>query len=165
MLSDFKNKVIMKFDPVYDLNNIAKTGETIEGDFKLVLSGNREISFTETLKNGPLLLVFIKGTWCPFCQIHLQKLRAWTESIKSIVTTIVVSSESVDDITKWLRENPSTYLFASDKNGDAARKFRVWLEDKNYAQAATFLVEVDKTIRFSYAGKRDKSIANIMPTF
>lgn len=163
MLKNLKNQILMKFDPVYDTSNIVKTGEKIEGDFKLVLSGNRIISFEDVLKNGPLLLVFIKGTWCPFCQIHLQRLREWAESIKSKVTTIVVSSEDIDTISKWLKDNPSTYLFASDKSGAAAKKFRVWLDEKNYSQAATFLVDIDKQIRFSFAGKRDQDKTKMMP--
>lgn len=163
MFRDFKNRVVMKFDPVYDTSQVAKTGEVVHGDFKLILSGHRTIGFEEVLKNGPLLLVFIKGTWCPFCQIHLQRLREWAESIKSKVTTIVVSSEDIETITKWLRDNPSTYLFASDKNGEASKKFRVWLDEKNYSQAATFLVDIDKTIRFSYAGKRDQDRTKMMP--
>ncbi|MGE3610678.1 MAG: redoxin domain-containing protein [Bacteriovoracaceae bacterium] len=117
MLKKFKDKMVMKLDPVYDTNQIAKTGDRIEGNFKLILSGKRTIDFEEVLANGPLLLVFIKGTWCPFCQIHLKRMRDWSESIKSKVTTIVISSESIEDITKWLKENPSTYLFASDKDG------------------------------------------------
>ena len=152
----------MKLDPVYDTSNIAKVGEIVDGDFQLILSGNRIINFDEVLKNGPLLLVFIKGTWCPFCQIHLKKMRDWSESIKSKVTTIVVSSESIENITKWLKDNPSTYLFGSDMDGQAAKKFRVWLNDKNYSQAATFLVDVDKTIRFAFSGKRDKDRSKMM---
>lgn len=163
MLNNLKNKIMMNFDPVYDHSKIVQIGEKIDTDFNLKFSGNRTVLFEQLLNTGPVLLIFIKGTWCPFCRLHLQKLRQWAETVNAKVTTIVISSEDIETINKWLKDNPVTYMFASDKHGDAARRFRIWLDEKNYSQAATFLVDVDKSVRFAYAGKRDKKMEEMTP--
>jgi peroxiredoxin len=83
-------------------------------DWNLLLSSKREVNISSLVKNGPLLLIFIRGTWCPFCRMHMTKLRSWVKKLSGInATIVVVSSEPVDVIKNWLEDNPFPYLFAS----------------------------------------------------
>ena len=93
-----------------------KDGDSIDNK-KITLSSRREVFIHDLIKSGPLILIFIRGTWCPFCRMHMQRLNKWLNSRPQNKrgTCIVVSSESIEDINKWLSENNFSYLFASDQ--------------------------------------------------
>lgn len=131
-------------------------GSTIQ-NVQLNLSNKRTIEIDQILKNGPVVLVFIRGTWCPFCRMHLGRLRNWVERLKHRkATIIVVSSESVEKINLWLAENPVTYLFASDEELLLSNYFGVHIDPNDYANAATFLIDSNRTIRVAYKGRRNQ---------
>lgn len=149
-------KVMFAFDPGVgkELRELKKSG-TIE-NFEILLSSKRKLEAYELLKNGPLVLVFIRGTWCPFCRLHLSKLRKWTEALQGKnATIIVVSTETTEQINKWLEDNPVNYLFASDSEAKLGDYFGVHLQGNDYNQAVTFLINTDKSIKLAYTGRRD----------
>lgn len=128
-------------------------------DWPLRLVPKREINLSSVIQNGPLILTFIRGTWCPFCNMHLRNLRSWVEKLQNKSgTIIVVSSESEADIQKWLDLNPIPYLFATDNKYELADYFGVRLPNYDFFQAATFLIDVDQTIRLAYTGKRSSKL-------
>lgn len=132
-------------------------------DWHLNIIPKREVKISDILKNGPLILTFIRGTWCPFCNIHLKNLRSWVEKLKNKkATIIVVSSEYEQNILSWLEQNSVSFLFASDPRYELADYFGVRDPKKTYFQAATFLIDVDFSIRLAYTGKRtDKIFDNL----
>lgn len=137
-----------------------EVGESIE-HFSMTLSSDREINTEEILKRGPLLLVFIRGTWCPFCNIHMSRIRKWAQNIDSNSgTVIIISSETTNAIRQWLEKNPMTTLFASDSSLEIAKKFGVYIAPREFSQAATFLIDVDSKIKVAYKGKRTRASVN-----
>ncbi|MFZ4403988.1 MAG: peroxiredoxin family protein [Pseudobdellovibrionaceae bacterium] len=138
---------------------IVKVGQTID-DFSVTLSRGTKFVLNDVLKNGPVIINFIKGTWCPYCQLHLKNLRDWQETAvrgsNRSVTILIVSNEKIANIQDWLKNNPVPYLFASDLNGNVARIFGVILTDEEFLKPATFLIDVDKVIRMAFAGRRKK---------
>ncbi len=135
---------------------VLQIDETIK-DWNLLLTNNREASISSIVKNGPLLLIFIRGTWCPFCRLHMKRLREWVDKLASKkATIIVVSSEPVGIIREWLEKNPFPYLFASDEGSNLADYFGVRIKPNDFSQAATFLIDSNLSVRLAYAGKRTK---------
>ncbi len=132
-----------------------KDGDIVENK-KLILSSKREVFIHDLIKNGPLILIFIRGTWCPFCRLHMQRLNKWLNSRdkNNRGTCIVVSSESLEDINKWLNENNFSYLFASDSKLELANYFGVHIAPRDFSQAATFLIDQNSHVRMAYRGKR-----------
>lgn len=126
-------------------------------DWELLLTSNRKAPISSIVQNGPLLLIFIRGTWCPFCRIHMKKLREWVDKLSGKkATIIVVSSEPVDTIREWLNKNSFPYLFASDEKFLLSDYFGVRIAPQNFSQAATFLIDSNLSVRLAYAGKRTK---------
>lgn len=137
------------------LSPIKESTEVV--DFELLLSNRRTVKVSDVVKNGPLLLIFIRGTWCPFCRLHLGKLRSWVQKLdKTNATIIVVSSEPVEDINNWLTKNSSTYLFASDASKELGDYFGVRILPNTFMQAATFLIDKSMKVTLAYVGKRSK---------
>lgn len=132
-------------------------------DWTLTLSSMRKVHISDLTKNGPLLITFIRGTWCPFCRLHMQRLRDWVDKLEGKNSTIiVVSSESPQQIQDWLKKNPISYLFASDEKYELADHFGVRIQPNNFFQAATFLIDTNQTIRLAYSGKRTKKLFDEM---
>ena len=44
--------------------------------FKLKDAEGKEISSTDLLAKGPLIVSFYRGVWCPYCNMELQALQA-----------------------------------------------------------------------------------------
>jgi peroxiredoxin len=141
---------------------VLKIDEVVQ-DWQLSLTTNVKTKISSIISNGPLLLIFIRGTWCPFCRMHLKKLREWVKKLEnSNASIIVVSSEPLADIRSWLDKNPQPYIFASDENQELSKYFGVHIEPNNFSQAATFLIDSNLTIRLAYSGKRTKNNFNEM---
>lgn len=125
-------------------------------DFELELTTNQIIKISDIVKQGPLLLVFIRGTWCPFCNLHLKNLAIWAESLQNKHgNVIVVSSERLMTIKRWLAYNPVGFPFASDSNFELIDHFGVRIRSNQFSQAATFLIDSNLTVRLVYKGKRN----------
>ncbi len=128
-------------------------------NFSVPLSQGNNFILENVLQNGPVIINFIKGTWCPYCQLHLKNLREWQNRINQnngnyAVTTLIVTNESLQVVRKWLENNPMPYLFASDESGILAKMFGVNLSPQEFLKPATFLIDRDRIIRMSYSGKR-----------
>lgn len=150
--------VIMKLEPLYEISSFKKAGDVVNDDLDIHFTNNRNVKLKDILKNGSVLFVFIKGTWCPFCRLHMQRLREWALKIKNSATIIVVSSESTAVINEWLKHNQFSYLFASDEYGILGVEFGVWIETLNFSQVSTFLVEDGGKVRASFVNRRDENL-------
>lgn len=134
-----------------------QAGHLLE-DKTVLLSSKREVKISDLVKNGPLLLTFIRGTWCPFCRMHMQKLRDWVNKLEGRNSTIIViSSETPEQINSWLEKNPVPYLFGSDSSYYLSNYFGVKRKEKPFAQAATFMIDSDLSVLLAYSGKRTSS--------
>jgi peroxiredoxin len=40
----------------------------------ITLVDGRKVELSQLLQRGPVILNFIMGTWCPFCDNHLKKV-------------------------------------------------------------------------------------------
>lgn len=44
-------------------------------DFVLPNANGREVRLSDLLTQGPVVLVFYRGAWCPYCNLHLHALQ------------------------------------------------------------------------------------------
>lgn len=130
-------------------------GDKID-NYEMKLSSGRVVFTDDLLKSGPLLLIFIRGTWCPFCRMHLKRVRDWMRKLEKSKkgTVVIISSEEPEVIRDWLAKNPMSTMFAGDPTMKMAKDFGVYLDPREFSQAATFLIDADKSIRLAYLGNR-----------
>src|SRR5271170_79025 len=110
-------------------DQVVEVGSRAEA-FSLPLATGTDFVLENALKHGPVILNFIKGTWCPYCQLHLKNLREWQKDIveknrRFRTTILIVSNEPVAKIREWLRKNTLPYFFASDEDLTVAKLFGV----------------------------------------
>src|SRR5579871_4406952 len=55
--------------------DLAKKAGDLAPSFKLQDPDGREVSSEELLAQGPLIVTFYRGVWCPYCNMDLQALQ------------------------------------------------------------------------------------------
>src|SRR6516165_283323 len=92
-------------------------------EFTLKDTDGHEVSSRELLANGPLVVTFYRGVWCPYCNMDLQALQAVLPAIRERGAELVaISPQLPSNSRKSQRDNKVTFPILSDPgNGLAAR--------------------------------------------
>ncbi len=94
--------------------------------FKLKDSTGRIVESRDLLKQGNLVVVFYRGSWCPFCNLYLRNLQKNMPQIKAAGGNLVaVSVENPDNSLKVSKKNELDFTVLSDPNLTTARKFGI----------------------------------------
>ncbi|MCG8317848.1 MAG: peroxiredoxin family protein [Pseudomonadales bacterium] len=57
----------------------------------------KPISFEQLKNQAPLMIVFYRGGWCPYCNLQIRQLtNAWSEFQKRNVTPVLISADKPD---------------------------------------------------------------------
>jgi peroxiredoxin len=100
-----------------------KVGEQMPS-FILHDSHGEAISSAELLKNGPLVISFYRGVWCPYCNIELKALQECLSEIRSHrAHLIAISPQTAANSRRSQRENVLDFPILSDPNNNVAAKF------------------------------------------
>ncbi len=97
--------------------------------FTLGDARGRLVSSADLLAKGPLVIVFYRGAWCPYCNIYLH---AWQTFLPRLAergaTLVAVSGEPPDRTAAVVRKTEATFTVLSDPKYVVARKFGVIYE-------------------------------------
>lgn len=91
-------------------------------EFVLPDTAGRIVASEALLANGPLVLVFVRGTWCPYCSLALQALDAARPPIEALGgSLVVVSPLRADELARAAADRGLGLTLLSDVDGDYAR--------------------------------------------
>ncbi|HEY0751488.1 MAG TPA: peroxiredoxin-like family protein [Chitinophagaceae bacterium] len=86
-------------------------------DFSVTDQNGKSIHLKEQLKKGPVVLVFYRGFWCPYCNQHLKKLEDSLTLINSKgATLLTITPEQEEGVAKTIEKTKATYSIISDSN-------------------------------------------------
>jgi peroxiredoxin len=92
--------------------------------FALPDSDGHLISSLDLLKDGPLVLTFFRGRWCPSCNLELRALQGTLEEYRLRgATLLAISPQTLVNGQHTRRENDLTYPILQDKDGEVAASF------------------------------------------
>lgn len=95
-------------------------------DFSLPDTADKLISLSDTLKQGPVVLVFYRGEWCPFCNLQLHALEvAYPELRKLGATLLAVSPQKIDKAMVQQNKGALSFPLLSDVKGDCLRAYKL----------------------------------------
>lgn len=119
-----------------EMTNAVKTGDTAP-DFALTDQNGKTVRLSEAVKNAPVVLVFYRGYWCPFCARQLADLRGLLnngEKAQLFAVSIDPAEKSKGLIKKIESDGRGkvNFLFLSDP--DAKTIDAYGLRDPRYAQ-------------------------------
>lgn len=97
-----------------------KVGEKLND----IAINDRKLS--EYLKDGPVVLKFYRGHWCPYCTIELKEYQNYDEQFKQAgASMIILTPDTPKQITKNKRKNDLTLNIYSDKNNQIAKELNL----------------------------------------
>lgn len=94
--------------------------------FALKDATGKTVKSSDLLKQGNLVLVFYRGSWCPFCNLYLHKLQTRLTDITAAGGNLVaVSVENPDASMAIAKKNEVQFTVLSDPALDTAKKFGI----------------------------------------
>src|SRR5215471_17429439 len=95
------------------------------------------ISSAELLENGPLVVTFYRGIWCPYCRQDLKHLANAAPDIRSCGASLVaIAHQTVPDSNgKFQREHGLEFPILDDRQGDVAVAYRIRWSPQELAAA------------------------------
>jgi len=94
--------------------------------FSLKDSTGKIVASKDLLKESNLVVVFYRGSWCPFCNLYLRSLQKRLPDITGAGGRLVaVSVENPDASMAVAKKNEVQFTVLSDPNLDLARKFGI----------------------------------------
>lgn len=156
------------------LERIPQVGD-IAPDFRLPDSEGNTICLHEKAKEGPVILSFYRGKWCPFCDLELRALQRYlTEFSRYGASLIGISPQRIAFSQLTQKEKNISFTIVSDAGNQVAQRYSLLLpatptmetafrsfgldlgsmnsdQSFNLPVPGTFVVGQDAKIIFAYA--------------
>ena len=92
-----------------------------------------DVSSTALLAQGPLVVSFYRGVWCPYCNMELQALQAALPAFERRGARLVaISPQTAPNSRKSVRQNHLTFPILSDTRNEVAAAFGLRFELPDY---------------------------------
>ena len=123
-------------------------------DFTLLNTRGDVVSLASLLEQGPVVLNFYRGAWCPYCNLELKALNDALPEITALGANLVsISPNMIEKSAHFVAENPFGFDILSDVDNIVANQYRLvfTLADKLrpiYAQFGIDLQAFDGNERF-----------------
>jgi peroxiredoxin len=119
-------------------------------EFTLEDPSGKPISSAELLAEGPLVVTFYRGVWCPYCNMDLQALQeALPELAAQGAKLVAISPQTAANSRRSARENKLGFPILSDPGNELASRFGLRFKLQDY------LIDLYKT-----AFKNDLAVVN-----
>ncbi|MCW3154791.1 AhpC/TSA family protein [Achromobacter spanius] len=110
--------------------------------FTLDDAEGKPVSSADLLRQGPLVVTFYRGVWCPYCNMDLQALQAALPAVQEAGAKLVaISPQLAANSRKAVRQNALTFPILSDSHNDVAAAFGLRFELQDY------LVDLYKSLK------------------
>lgn len=92
--------------------------------FTLKDQDGASVSSAALLAQGPLVVTFYRGVWCPYCNMELQAIQqALPEITARGARVVAISPQAAPNSRKSARQNKLAFPILSDVNSDVAAAF------------------------------------------
>lgn len=98
-------------------------------DFKAKDQSGVEVSLKEIRKKGPVVVIFYRGNWCPYCSKELSRFQ---DSLQYITAkgaqVIAITPEANEGITKTIEKTKAVFPILYDEDMKIAKAYQVAYE-------------------------------------
>ena len=153
-------------------------------DFKIDDAAGGTISLSELLEDGPVVVTFYRGSWCPYCVTELSSIQKRLKKISKAGAQVLAIAPEVPSETADLTEQKKLgFLFGTDHDNELATRlglsfkldaktikryneYGIDVPESNGTKSwelpvpATYVIDTDRTIRFAYVDEDYKKRAD-----
>ena len=98
-------------------------------DLTLQTAAGEPLNLPTAAKEQPLVLIFYRGGWCPYCNAHLGQLQEIDPQLRELGYRIVaISPDRPEELEKSTEKDELTYTLLSDSSMHAAKAFGIAFE-------------------------------------
>ena len=98
-------------------------------DFVLNNALGKPVSLKEELKKGPVVLVFYRGAWCPFCNMHLHVLQQSLPEFKEYgAQLITITPQTPDKSVEQFKQKGYPFEVLSDLDSQVMKDYQLYFE-------------------------------------
>ncbi|AUG54440.1 peroxiredoxin-like family protein [Thalassospira marina] len=114
--------------------------------FTLPDADGNQVSSTELLKQGPLVVTFYRGVWCPYCNLDLEAQEEARAELEARGASLVaISQQNAVNSRKSHRQNNLGFPILVDQGGETGAAFGVRWNLPDYLQAVHKKLGADLT--------------------
>jgi len=132
-------------------------------EFNLANAKGDQTALSALLNQGPVVVTFYRGSWCPYCNLQLRALQAKLNDIHALGATLVAISPEVPDESLTESEiNNMDFIVLSDQDAKVASNYGVAWE------VPDFLIDhmrVDRNLDLKKINNGNSSVLPIPATF
>ena len=105
-----------------------KVGDMVP-DFTLKNAFGKEVNLYTELKKGPVVLVFYRGAWCPFCNMHLHSLFSSLDEFKKYnAQLITITPQTPDKSADQIKKDGYSFEVLSDLSSSVMKDYNLYFE-------------------------------------
>ncbi len=106
-------------------NKAPKSGEAFP-TFDLLNQNGQSRSLGDLLKQGPLVVTFYRGGWCPYCNLELKAYQDVLDEIQAAGASLVaITSELPDNSLSTSEKNDLSFEILTDTNSEFAKEIGI----------------------------------------
>ncbi|WP_158817581.1 peroxiredoxin-like family protein [Methylocapsa sp. S129] len=92
--------------------------------FNLPSADGAVVASSDLLAKGPLVVVFYRGAWCPYCNLDLKAIEETASDIRALgASLIAISPQTAPNSRKMQEQNGLSFPILSDQGGAIAEAF------------------------------------------
>lgn len=91
-------------------------------DFTLPDALGHEISLSALLEKGPVVLIWYRGEWCPYCNIYLEDIQAHADKFEALGAQLVAISPALPDQAWSTQDKADLRIHVLSDEGSAVAK-------------------------------------------
>jgi peroxiredoxin len=117
-------------------------------DAHLLDLNNKEVTLHALIAGKPTVLIFYRGSWCPYCNAHLSDLVTVEEQLRSLGYQIIaISPDRPEELNRMTTKDHLNYLLFSDPQAEAMKNFGVAyrVDDTTIANYKKFNVDLERS--------------------
>lgn len=100
-----------------------KEGQQVE-DFTLPDALGRAVTLSHLLKEGPVVVIFYRGSWCPYCNLELRAYQQALPQLQALGASLVaISPQTPDGSLSTVEKAELTFTVLSDAGNRVAHQF------------------------------------------
>jgi len=125
-------------------------------NFRLPSAGGSSISLEETLSRGPVVLVFYRGDWCPYCDLTLRTYqKSFYDLSATGISLLAISPQELDRSLAISKKNLLEFDVLSDDGCQVAEQYGLAFE------MPSTHVEVLASVGLSQGNREGKAVNRI----
>lgn len=93
---------------------------------------NKEISLKEIIDKQKSIIIFYRGGWCPYCNLHLSELQSIEDDLIKIgYKLIAISMDKPENLNATIDKHNLKYELYSDNQANACTEFGIAFKVEN----------------------------------